>query len=345
MQTVLEISFGSDNHAPVHPAVMEALQKANNGYVPAYGNDWYTQHAREIFAEQCGECDVFFMFNGTASNVVGLSAMLQSHQAVIAPESAHIHVDECGAFEKHTGSKILTMKTGDGKLRVSDIEPFMEHVGFVHNVQPKVISVTQATEYGTVYSTDELAILSAYAHKHNMLVHMDGNRLYNAAAYLGTSLKELTKDVGVDVLSLGGTKNGLMWGEAVVFFNKSLAQDFIYRQKQSMQLFSKMRYAAVQFSALLQNNIWLANALQANAMAQKLADGISKCSTVKITQPVQANAVFVQMPLSLIKHLQEKFCFYVWNEANLEVRLMTSWSTRQQDIDFFLEYLSQKNNF
>ncbi len=337
----LPISFASDNHAGIHPDIMQALQAANSGYALAYGKDVITKEARTICKELFGECEVFFVLTGTAANTLALSTMLQPYQAVIAPETAHINTFECGATEKFVGSKILTVPSSDGKITIDQIKHHLRTVGSIHHAKPRVVSITQATEYGTVYTPQELKEICNFAHEQNLLVHMDGNRLYNAAAYLGVSLKALTRDVGVDVLSLGGAKNGLMCGEAVIFFDPGLAAYFENRQQQAMQLCSKMRFVAVQLGTLLSNNLWLRNAQHANNMAQMLADGLAKIPAIKITQKVQANAVFVTMPAHLIKPLQQKFHFYMWNEQKSEVRLMTSWATNEKDVQEFLHEASK----
>ena len=230
-------SFASDNNAGVHPQVMEALAAANQGHVIAYGDDPYTERAVKKFREHFGkEVEVYFVFGGTGANVLGLKAATQSHHAIICAETAHINVDECGAPEKFTGCKLLSLSTPDGKLKASQMGPLLHDVGFEHHVQPRVISISQATEMGTIYTPREVKTLSSFAHDNGMLLHMDGARIANAAASLGVKLKAITKDAGVDILSFGGAKNGMMYGEAVVFFDKKLAGDFKYTRKQGMHL-------------------------------------------------------------------------------------------------------------
>jgi threonine aldolase len=336
--------FASDNNAGVHPEILKAMAAVNEGHVIAYGGDPYTEKAeteiRKVFGE---ETRVFFVFIGTAANVLGLSSLTQSHQAVICPESAHINVDECGAPEKFTGCKLLTCVTPDGKLTVDMIASHMHGIGFEHHVQPRVVSITQATELGTVYSIEEIKEIADYTHAHNMLLHMDGARISNAAVSLNCGLREMTVGAGVDVLSLGGTKNGMMYGEAVVFFNKELCQDFKYRRKQGMQLASKMRFIAAQFNAYLENELWHSNALHANLMAKKLHAAVKDIPGVKLTRRVESNAVFAIISPHIIPALQEQFFFYVWDEETSEVRWMCSFDTTEEDIESFASLLRSLN--
>lgn len=329
--------FASDNWAGAHPEVLAALQKANTGHALAYGDDAWTRAAAEKFREHFGgNATPFFVFNGTGANVLALQAGVLPYQAVICAETSHIHVDECGAPEKHIGCKLLPIPTTDGKLTPSLIEPFLSVLGNEHHSQPRAISITQATEYGTVYDPTELRALSDFAHQHGLILHMDGARIANAAASLGVSLREITADVGVDVLSFGGTKNGILFGEAVVFFDRTLTDHFLFRRKQGMQLASKMRFIAVQFEALLSNDLWLRSASSANAMARLLGAGLSAIQGVRLTQEVQANGVFVVLPRDKISGLQREFFFHVWNEATSECRLMCSFDTTADDIQEFM---------
>jgi threonine aldolase len=330
-------SFASDNNAGVHPRVMEAIAAANDGHVIAYGDDPFTARAVEKFHEHLGkDAEVFFVFGGTGANVLGLKAMTQSHHAIICAETAHINVDECGAPEKFTGCKLLPVTTADGKVTIDHIKPLLHEVGFEHHVQPRVISISQATEMGTVYTSREMKALSAFAHDHDMLLHVDGARIANAAASLKLKLKAITRDVGVDVLSFGGAKNGMMYGEAVVFFNKALAQGFKYTRKQGTHLPSKMRYISAQFEALLTANLWRENAAHANRMAQLLAGELGKIPQIRITQKVEANGVFAVLPKKYIAKLQKQYFFYVWNEGTSEARFMTSFDTTEDDIKDFV---------
>lgn len=335
-------SFASDNNAGVHPRVMDAIAAANDGHVIAYGDDPFTARAIERFHEHLGkDAEVFFVFGGTGANVLGLKAMTQSHQAIICAETAHINVDECGAPEKVTGCKLLPVATVDGKVSVDHVKPLLHEVGFEHHVQPRVISISQATEMGTVYTPREMKALAAFAHDHDMLLHVDGARIANAAASLNLKLKAITRDVGVDVLSFGGAKNGMMYGEAVVFFNKALAQGFKYTRKQGTHLPSKMRYISAQFEALLSDNLWRDNAAHANRMAQLLAGELQKIPQIRITQKVEANGVFAVIPMKYIAKLQKKYFFYVWNEATSEVRFMTSFDTTEDDIADFVSLVKR----
>jgi threonine aldolase len=335
-------SFASDNNAGVHPQVMEALAAVNRGHVVAYGDDPYTARAVQKFREQFGKgTEVYFVFGGTGANVLGLKAVTESHHAIICAETAHINVDECGAPEKFTGCKLLSLSTPDGKLKTSQMGPLLHGVGFEHHVQPKVISISQATEMGTVYTPRELKSLSSFAHDNGMLLHMDGARIANAAASLGVKLRTISKDAGVDILSFGGAKNGMMYGEAVVFFDKNLASDFKYTRKQGTHLPSKMRFISAQFETLLSNELWRQNAEHANRMAQLLAGELARIPRIRITQNVESNGVFAEVPKKYIPVLQKQYFFYVWNEETSEVRFMTSFDTTERDIQDFIALLKK----
>jgi len=330
-------SFASDNNAGVHPRMLQALERANRGHVIAYGNDYYTARAIDKFCDLLGEdVAVYFVFSGTGANVLGLKAITEPYHAIICAETGHINVDECGAPEKFTGCKLLTVPTSDGKLRPGDVKPLLHGIGVEHHVQPRVISISQSTELGTVYRPEEIKSLSDFAHHHNLLLHVDGARLANAAVHLKSSLRAITRDVGVDVLSFGGTKNGMMYGEAVVFFDQNLAPGFKFIRKQGSHLASKMRFISAQFDALLTNELWKKNAAHANRMAQLLARELAKLPTIEITQPVEANGVFAVIPRQYIPLLQKEYFFYIWNEAASEVRLMTSFDTTEEDIRKFV---------
>jgi threonine aldolase len=337
---MIKRSFASDNNAGVHPEVIEAIRAANEGHVIAYGDDPFTARAVKLFQKHFGRhVAVYFVFGGTGANVLGLKAITRSHQAIICAETAHVNVDECGAPENFSGCKLLTVSTPDGKLRVDQIKPLLHGIGVEHHVQPSVITISQATEMGTVYTEKELKTLAGFAHDHGMLLHVDGARLSNAAVSLDASLKEITADVGVDVLSFGGTKNGMIYGEAVVFFDAKRAAEFKYIRKQGMQLSSKMRFIAAQFEAMLSGNLWRRGPEHANRMAQLLADELGKLPQIKITQPVESNGVFAMIPRQYIPALQKKYFFYVWNEEISEVRLMASFDTTEDDIRDFVAFV------
>ncbi|MCK5135492.1 MAG: low specificity L-threonine aldolase [Bacteroidales bacterium] len=334
--------FASDNNAGVHPSILKAVESVNEGHVIAYGGDPYTGKAisrlKQMFG---GETDIFFVFIGTAANVLGLSAATQPYHAIICPDTAHIHVDECGAPEKFSGCKLLAVGTPDGKLTIDLIRQHMHGIGFEHHVQPKVISITQSTELGTLYTIDEIRKITSFAHENEMIVHMDGARISNAAVALDCSFYDMTGGVGVDVLSFGGTKNGMMYGEAVVFFDRNLCRDFKYRRKQGMQLASKMRYIAAQFDAFLEGGLWKKNAIHANNMAQKLYEAVRDIPGVEITRKVESNAVFARIPEAIIPELQEHYFFYVWDAETSEVRWMCSFDTTEEDIERFASLLRE----
>jgi threonine aldolase len=335
-------SFASDNNAGIHPEVLKAIAAANQGHVVGYGDDPYTGSAVRQFKRHFGpDIEVFFVFNGTAANCLGLKALTKSYHAVICGEAAHIYVDECGAPEKFTGCKLIPIPTQDGKLTVEGVRAVYHGIGVEHHVQPRAISITQATEVGTVYKPDELRQLANFAHKHNMFLHVDGARIANAAAALGLKLREATRDLGADVLSFGATKNGAMGAEAVIFFDPTLAADFKYYRKQGMQLASKMRFLSAQFESLFQNDLWLRNAQHANRMAQFLKREVSKIRQVKIVYRVEANGVFAQVPRRAIAKLLKRYFFYVWNEEQSVVRWMCSWDTTEEDVKQFAEFLSR----
>lgn len=333
----MNTSFGSDNHSGVHPSVLKALEDANQGYCLSYEEDEYTAQAGEVFKSFFGKgTGVYFVFNGTAANVLCLQALTRPHHAIICARTAHVNQDECGAPERFTGCKILTSDTPDGKLRPSDVLPHLTGFGFQHHVQPKVISISQPTELGTVYTPEEIRELADLAHNHNMFLHMDGSRLANAAAFLDLPFAKFTSHAGVDALSFGGTKNGMLMGEAVVLFDRIHTQDFLYVRKQAMQLFSKSRFVAAQYLAYLKDDLWLENARHANEMARYLADKIRNIPEVRITQKVESNAVFAVIPARAYANLVKKHFFYVWDEPSGEVRWMCSFNTRKTHIDAFV---------
>jgi threonine aldolase len=334
-------SFASDNYSGIHPEIFEAIQQANIQHEISYCDDQYTLEAQKLFENEFGNVKVLFAFNGTGANVICLKCCTLPFQSVICSEYAHIHVDECGAPTQSIGCSLLPLSTTDGKLTPEIIKPLLSRIGNVHNTQPKVISISQSTELGTVYSLQELKSLCQFAHNNGLFVHLDGARISNAVASLGVSMKEATVDCGIDIMSFGGTKNGLMLGEAVLIFNKELAQNAPFFQKQTAQLFSKNRFISAQFIALLTNNLWLRMATKANAMAQLLAKEVSQIPTVKITRKVDANAVFAIIPEKAIKPLQKIFPFYVWDERTTELRWMCSFDTKEEEIYLFVKTLRE----
>ena len=335
-------SFASDNNAAVHPEVLEAIGRANQGHVVGYGDDPYTEAAVQKFREHFGgDVQVFFVFNGTAANCLSLDALTRPYHAVLCSEMSHIYTDECGAPEKLTGCKLLPLPAPMGKLTVETVTRAYHGIGDQHHVQPKVISITQSTEMGTVYQRAEVEALARFAHDRDMFLHMDGARISNAVVAQGLTLKQATRDLGVDVLSFGGTKNGLMGVEAVVFFLPELARDFLFIRKQGMQLASKMRFLAVQMEALLTNDLWRRNAEHANRMAKRLEAEIGKIAQAKIVYPVEANGVFVQIPRPAIKRIQERYFFYPWIEEESVVRWMCSFDTTEEDVLQFAAFVAE----
>ena len=335
-------SFASDNNAVMHPEVLEAIGRANEAHVVGYGDDPYTESAVTKFRQHFGqEVAVFFVFNGTAANVLSLQAVARSHHAVLCPELSHIYTDECGAPEKLTGCKLIPLQAPMGKLTVETVAHAYHGIGDQHHVQPRVISITQATEMGTVYTTAEIEALARFAHEREMFLHMDGARISNAVAAQGLTLRKATRDLGVDVLSFGGTKNGLMGVEAVVFLRPDLAREFLYVRKQGMQLASKMRFMAVQMEALLTNDLWRRNAEQANRMARLLEQEMQKIPRLKIVYPVEANGVFAQIPREAIQEIQERYFFYVWSDEESVVRWMCSFDTTEEDVRKFADFVGE----
>jgi threonine aldolase len=328
--------FASDNYAGIHPEVLEAIAVANGGHQVSYGADAYTARLQEVFREHFGgRASAYPVFNGTGANVVALQAMTERWEAVICAESAHINVDECGAPEKVGGLKLLTVPTPLGKLTPELVGLQAWGYGDQHRAQPKVVSITQSTELGTCYTVEEIAAITEHAHERGMVVHLDGARIANAAASLDVPLRAFTTDVGVDVVSFGGTKNGLMLGECVVVVNPSAVRGLDFLRKSAMQLASKMRFVSAQFDALLSGDLWLRNAGHANAMARRLEAAVRDIPGVSVQRPVQANSVFAVLPPPVTERLQKQYPFYVWHEQTGEVRWMTSFDTTEQDIDAF----------
>jgi threonine aldolase len=341
-------SFGSDNHAGAHPAVLDALAAASRDDATAYGDDPWTARAAAELADAFGAGGgVFFVFTGTAANVLGISLMLRPYEAVICAEGAHLNVDECGAAERIIGAKLLTVPAGDGKLTPELVATRLSGRGDEHRAQPRAVAITQATEVGTCYTLDELRRLGEFCRASGLLLFLDGARLANAAAFLECSLSDLSAHV--DVLSFGGTKNGAMGAEALVVMNSSLAAAVPFQRKQQMQLASKMRYLAAQFGALLEDELWLRNARHANAMARRLADGIDGVPGVRLRHPVESNGVFAALDPALVEPLQREWNFYVWDSDGHAadgsdgpfsrasvVRWMTAFDTTEDDVDAFV---------
>lgn len=335
-------AFASDNYSGVHPEIMEALIRANAEHMGSYGSDEITTRTKKLFEKLFGAgTEVFFVYNGTGANIVSLSALTKSFNAVICSDLAHINVDESTAPEKFLGCKLIDVPTTDGKITPEQVEQKIIRVGDQHHPQAKVISISQTTEYATVYTVDEINALSAVAKKHKLYLHMDGSRISNAAVSLNKDFRAFTRDAGVDVLSFGGTKNGMMFGEAVVIFNPELAKDVYYLRKQGMQLHSKMRFISAQFEGLLSSDLWKRNATHSNAMAKRLAEGLRTIPQVKITQSVDANGVFAILPKHITPELQKEIFFYVWNEQTNEVRLMCSFDTKEEEIDRFINKIKK----
>ncbi|MGH2926369.1 MAG: threonine aldolase family protein [Solirubrobacterales bacterium] len=330
--------FASDNNSGAHPEVLAAIAAANEGHVPAYGADDHTAAAEAVFREHFGEqAAVFPVFNGTGANVAAIDALTRPHEAVICTDVAHVHVDECGAPERVAGTKLLTVSADQGKLAPADLARWEDHRGDEHQAQPRVVSMTQATELGTVYTAEETRAITDAAHELGMYVHLDGARLANAAASLELPLRALTTDAAVDAVSFGGTKNGGLLGDAVVFLRPELADGFHFTRKQLGQLASKMRFLSAQFVALLEGDLWLRNASNANAMASRFAMRISEVEGVRLAHPVEANGVFATLPRPAIDRLRDALPsglpFYVWDESAGTIRLMCSWDTTAEDVD------------
>lgn len=337
-------SFASDNNAPVHPAIMQAIEDANRGPAVGYGADPWTQQALQDLKAVFGQdCEPYLVLTGTAANVLSIMACTRTYHAVLSSDQAHLNIDECGAPELVAGVKVHSIPSVNAKISVEDMTRHLHALGFEHASQPRLISITQCTELGTVYTAEEVRAIADFAHDNGMLLHMDGARLANAAVALGMGLKECTRELGVDVLSFGAGKNGLLCGEAVIFFDPSLAEGFKYLRKQAMQLISKMRYIGAQFSALLQDDLWRENAAHANRMAALLGASLDGCGASKITltRPVQTNHVFATLPPELISQLQKEFHFYVWNPDTYECRFVTSWNTTEGDVGDFVSLLTR----
>lgn len=334
--------FASDNAAPIHPRVLAAIEEANSGHAVAYGDDDWTARAVGALQSHFGTgIEVAFVFGGTGANVVGLATLLRRQDAIVCADTAHLWRDECAAPERWLGTKLVPLPASDGKLHPALVEPLLRDDGMVHRAQPHVVSITQATELGTVYTRDELLALGDFCHQHGLLLHMDGARLANAAAHLGATLAEITVDCGVDVLSFGGTKNGLLLGEAVIAFGDAAGRMLPWMQKQAGQLPSKNRYIAAQFEALLTDDLWLHNARHANDAAARLAEAIGSLGELEIVQPVESNAVFLRVPERYVSPLQERFRIPVWGHDGPVVRIMTSFDTTDADVDGLASALAE----
>ncbi len=330
--------FISDNNSGAHPKILEAIYNCNNGHEPSYGNDKYSEKAIELFREEFEkDVDVYFVTSGTAANIVGLTGLLQPFEGVACVDTAHINTDECGAFERFGGNKILYVPNRNGKIGPEDIKEYLSSKDDEHQVQPKVISISQITELGTIYTIDEIKELANFAHKNDMLLHIDGARISNGVVALNSSFKEMITDTGVDLLSFGGTKNGMMMGEAIVSFNKEISKNFKYIRKQGMQLISKMRFISVQFIPYLENEIWRENATNSNNTAKYLKEELLKIQNVKIINEVSGNILFAQFPKELKEVFKKEFSSYEMDRENNILRLVTSFDTTKEDVDDFVK--------
>src|SRR4051794_23284303 len=337
------LSLASENYAGIHPAILEAIIQCNSGHQRSYGNDAYTEKARAVIKEHFGnDAEAHFVMNGTGANVFALSTMTRSYNAIICSDLAHVFVSESTAVEAFTGCRLLLVPTKEGKIIPQALEQTITRIGDIHFPQAKVLTITQPTEYGTVYTLAEMQELIAIARKNNLYVHIDGARLFNAAVALGCSLEELT--AGADIVCLGGTKAGMMIGEAVIFLNKQLYSDSRYLLKRSMQLASKMRFISCQFEGMLSNNVWKEIATHTNAMAKLLANGLQQFDEIKVTRPVDTNAVFATMPPAWFEALQQEMLFYMWDETINEVRMMCSFDIQEEDINRFIEAVRRLKN-
>ncbi len=341
-----KINFSSENYAGVHDEIMDALIRSNTGNAASYGNDLLTQDTVALFKQIFGEeIEAYFTFNGTGANNFGLSCMVERYHSVFCSDVAHLYVDESNAPEAFTGCRFYPVKSSNGKIIADDLKLRIKRIGDVHHPQPKVVSLTQPTEYGTVYTIEELKEIKAICTANNMLLHVDGARFYNAAIHLGASLKQISKNAGIDVLTLGGTKIGMMFGEAVIFFNPGTLDSLKFNLKRSMQLASKNRFIAVQFQKLLQDNLWQDIAGYTNGLAKIFEKEIAGIPSIKVAYPVETNAVFLNMAKALHEKMQDIASFYYWNEEKNEARLIFSFNNTPEDIRQFIEKLrSELNN-
>lgn len=330
--------FASDNCSGIHPNIIKAIAECNEEHDFPYGSDSYTKRAKEAFRHLFGEAsEVFFVTNGTGANVLGLSSMLKTYEGVICAQSAHINNEECGAFEKYTGSKLLLIAHKDGKIKIEDIKICLKRKGNEHFSQPKVISISQATEFGTLYTIEEIRELAEFAHSNNMLLHVDGSRITNACAALGVSFKEMVTDTGVDLLSFGGTKNGMLFGDAIISLNKECSESLRFIRKQGMQLISKMRFVSAQFLAYLENELWRETASHSIEMAKLLEKKLIETGKVEIVSPVEINIIFAKIKKEYIKELQNLNYFNIVDEDEGLVRLVTSFNTSEEEIIKFCD--------
>ena len=339
-------SFGSDNNSGVHPRIMDAIIEANTNHAIGYGNDNWTRKAEQAVQKALDNDTItpYFVLNGTGANVIGLQACVSSFHSIICATTAHIAVDECGAPVKFTGCALKEIHTQDGKLTPELVSKELHGCDDAHHSQPKVIAISQTTELGTLYTPNEIKALANIAHQNNMYLFMDGTRLSNACITANCTLKEMTTDCGVDIFTLGGTKNGLMIGEALIALRPELEKNLKFYRKQTTQLYSKMRYLSTQFIPYLNENIWLENAQKSNHAAQLLAKEMSKIDCIEITQKVESNAIFFTIPKEISDQLQERYFFYNWNETHNEMRLVCSWDTSKEDISNFIAYLNTLTN-
>ena len=339
-------SFGSDNNSGVHPRIMDAIVESNTNHAIGYGDDNWTRKAEKAMQTllQNETIKPYFVFNGTGANVIALQACTSSFHSIICASTAHIAVDECGAPTKFTGCALKEIPTPDGKLTPELVATELHGFGEAHHSQPKVIAISQTTELGTLYTPEEIKALATLAHQNNMYLFMDGTRLSNACVTANCTLKEMTTDCGVDIFTLGGTKNGLMMGEVLIALQPELEKNLQYYRKQTCQLYSKMRYLSAQFIPYLSENIWLDNAQKSNAATKLLASEMRKIKSIEITQKVESNAIFFILPKDISDKLREHYFFYDWDPSRNEMRLVCSWDTSKKDITDFINYLKTLTN-
>jgi threonine aldolase len=332
--------FLSDNNSGVHQNILDAICKCNREHAYPYGDDEYSKNAEEkIKSILNSKPEVFFVTTGTAANVIAISSMINSYEGVICTDTAHINIDECGALEKLNGTKLIYTPHKNGKLDLAKVKPLLDSIGDEHHVQPKIISISQPTELGTVYTVNEIRTISEFAHKNGLFLHIDGARLANAAVSLNTSFEKMITETNVDILSFGGTKNGLMFGEAIVSFNKQASKKLKFIRKQNCQLMSKMRYLSAQFLAYLDNNLWYKNAENSNNMAKLLINRIQEIDEIKILYPVETNIIFMTMPKILSDELLKDYFFHIMNTETNMARIVTSFDTTEAEINQFADHI------